>query len=140
MNISNHTQIKRVITPTSWIFTPIQSPEDQQHPVSGNREFGIKVQDGKMSFYTQGADNALGLYQSFVAHLQVTWNLPAFFSGSIEYNYMLKGKKLFLKVHNEYSISSGVTRNKFDDLERLKNNKCPLGNTDQYYIFSIQLP
>jgi len=48
------------ITSNNWIFTTIQTPEDFQHPVSGNREFGIKMYNGKLHFYTQGADRITG--------------------------------------------------------------------------------
>ena len=47
---------------TSWKFTTIQNSGDKQHPVSGNREFGlIENNDGTYTFYTMGVDKVTGL-------------------------------------------------------------------------------
>ena len=41
----------------SWTFTTIESPIDHNHPVSGNRQFGIEQNnDGSYTFYTRGVD------------------------------------------------------------------------------------
>lgn len=43
--------------PLQWIFSTIKSHIDWNHPVSGNREFGISQnQDGTYTFYTRGVD------------------------------------------------------------------------------------
>ena len=45
----------------SWIFTTVQNPHDGQHPVSGNRQFGIEFnEDGSISFFTRAADRVTG--------------------------------------------------------------------------------
>jgi len=43
--------------PDHWIFSTLWTTADFGHPVSGNREFGIRPQpDGSFIFYTRGAD------------------------------------------------------------------------------------
>jgi hypothetical protein len=64
-------------------------------------------------------------------------NLPAFFTGSLDYEFTMSGKTIIVKAHNEYSIASGVTRNDDDDLHRTPGHLSPLGNTDQYFNFTI---
>jgi outer membrane protein OmpA-like peptidoglycan-associated protein/cell wall-associated NlpC family hydrolase len=45
-----------------WIFATAWTSEDNDHPVSGNREFGYKPQDdGSFIFYTRGADRPTGI-------------------------------------------------------------------------------
>lgn len=49
-------------TESSWIFTPVTigSFSPGEHPVSGNREFGLLKKDGLATrIYTRGADRAL---------------------------------------------------------------------------------
>lgn len=84
-------------------------------------------------------DNAGSIRKSFKAHTQVLWNSPAFLTGSLDYYFRISGKTLILRVHNQYSISSGVTRNKRDDLHRVPGYDSPSGNTDQYFNFTIDL-
>jgi len=43
-------------TPTSWTFTTIYEPLYLKHPVSGNRDFGIRPNNGSFVFYTRGVD------------------------------------------------------------------------------------
>ncbi len=44
-------------TPTEWTFTTINDPKYHDHPVSGNRDFGYKINsDGSFNFYTRGVD------------------------------------------------------------------------------------
>lgn len=44
-----------------WIFSTIWTLGDQDHPVSGNRQFGfVSVADGSFVFYTRGADRTTG--------------------------------------------------------------------------------
>jgi hypothetical protein len=45
----------------SWIFTTVHTPSGGDHPVSGNRHFGIEPHDdGSFSFFNKGADRATG--------------------------------------------------------------------------------
>lgn len=46
---------------TSWIFSTIQNPQDFQHPVSGNRQFGLKYENYEYIFFTRGADRLTGV-------------------------------------------------------------------------------
>jgi len=47
---------------TSWVFSTVDVPyEDWEHPVSGQREFGVTPRsDGGYEFYTMGADRPTG--------------------------------------------------------------------------------
>ncbi len=47
-----------------WIFTTLRGPvyESGYHPVSGNRQFGYVVQNGKTIIYTKGADRTTNWY------------------------------------------------------------------------------
>ena len=41
----------------SWIFSTIYTSQDYNHPVSGNREFGLTLNpDGSYTFFTRGVD------------------------------------------------------------------------------------
>lgn len=86
-------------------------------------------------------DNANSAKESIKAHGQLFWNLSAFFTGSLDYYFKVDGKKLVLRVHNEFSISSGdpQSRNKADDLHRVPGHDSPLGSTEQYFNFSVDL-
>jgi hypothetical protein len=47
---------------STWLFSTVFSPLDGGHPVSGNREFGIRpgAVDGTFTFFTRGADRPTG--------------------------------------------------------------------------------
>ena len=47
-------------TGSQWIFSPIQTPNDNQHPVSGNRQFGLRQIGDEYEFYIRGADRLTG--------------------------------------------------------------------------------
>jgi len=44
--------------PQFYIVSTINTPWSGDHPVSGHRQFGYIVEDGKITFYTRGADRA----------------------------------------------------------------------------------
>jgi N-acetyl-anhydromuramyl-L-alanine amidase AmpD len=44
--------------PQFYIVTTINTPWSGDHPVSGHRQFGYVVEDGKTTFYARGADRA----------------------------------------------------------------------------------
>ena len=51
-------------TSTHWIFSTIWTFRDGEHPVSGNREFGVATDDTGTIFYTRGADRPTGVIDS----------------------------------------------------------------------------
>lgn len=54
--------------PDHWTFSTIWTPDDQAHPVSGNREFGLRQDaDGGWTFYTRGADRTTGYLDSAIS-------------------------------------------------------------------------
>jgi hypothetical protein len=57
LNVDDLSVLATDVTPTSWIFTTIHSPDDRGHPVSGHRQFGINDNgDGTFTFFVRGAD------------------------------------------------------------------------------------
>ncbi len=70
---------------------------------------------------------------------QILWNDTAFYTGSLDYFFTVKGNTLEIMVHNEYSIASGVTRNDDDNLMREEGKLSPLGNTKQLFYFSFDI-
>lgn len=44
--------------PQQYIVSTINTPWSGDHPVSGHRQFGYSVENGKTTFYTRGADRA----------------------------------------------------------------------------------
>ncbi|MEQ9404463.1 MAG: hypothetical protein RIM99_12795 [Cyclobacteriaceae bacterium] len=56
--------------PTIWTFTTIESPTDWNHPVSGNRQFGLQLDsDGSYTFYTKGVDRVAESSDVFFGNL-----------------------------------------------------------------------
>jgi hypothetical protein len=52
-------------TTTKWLFSTIHAPNTGDHPVSGQREFGIATLDnGNMVVYTRGADRTTGVLET----------------------------------------------------------------------------
>lgn len=39
-----------------WIFSPVETSDDHKHPVSGNRQFGLRKVGNAYEFYIRGAD------------------------------------------------------------------------------------
>ncbi len=50
----------------SWTFSTIHDPYNNNHPVSGNRTFGIYESGNGWVFYTQGADRLTGYFDSLL--------------------------------------------------------------------------
>jgi hypothetical protein len=55
-NITDGSVALTEYTSKSWIFSTIWTLDDQDHPVSGNREFGYLEIDGEIIFYVRAAD------------------------------------------------------------------------------------
>ncbi|NQD69659.1 hypothetical protein HP439_02845 [Sphingobacterium shayense] len=54
-------------TPTSWTFTTVNDPKFNDHPVSGNRDFGYQRNaDGSFTFYTRGVDRLTNYDASWI--------------------------------------------------------------------------
>ena len=51
-----------------WVFSTIRTPRDLNHPVSGNRQFGlIANEDGTYTFFTRGADRPTSRLDSWLS-------------------------------------------------------------------------
>lgn len=66
MNVDDGSVMVSTLTPQYWSFTTVHTDSDDQHPVSGNRQFGIvtnyDVSGNIISYtlYTRGADRPSG--------------------------------------------------------------------------------
>jgi hypothetical protein len=64
----------------SWTFTTIESPMDWNHPVSGNRQFGLNYNsDGTYTFYTRGVDRIAESFDNWVGGINA---IPSAFDGA----------------------------------------------------------
>lgn len=79
---------------------------------------------------------------SFWAHgSQFFFNRPSFYLGGMEFTVWVYRDKIVIKAVNEFTISSGVTKdNGKSNLIRVKGKTCPLGNTKQIFWFTHSLP
>lgn len=58
---------------SKWIFTTIHDPQNGDHPVSGNREFGYTANtDGTFTFFTKGVDRLTNLSGAFLQSITGT--------------------------------------------------------------------
>jgi len=48
-----------------WVFATAQTPVDDDHPVSGNREFGVTRNGSQITFYTRGVDRLTSTIDSY---------------------------------------------------------------------------
>ncbi|TAF77863.1 MAG: hypothetical protein EAZ53_01235 [Bacteroidetes bacterium] len=68
--VEDATVIASRFSSDSWIFSTIQSPDDFQHPVSGNRMFAIELNNnGEYVFYTKGADRLTGILDNAISNV-----------------------------------------------------------------------
>lgn len=86
MNPDNASVVASEVTSDHWIFTPLWTPNDENHPVSGNRQFGLAVRKPQDSyprpydsafadvvtcdtlyFYARGADRCTGVLDRLVS-------------------------------------------------------------------------
>jgi hypothetical protein len=57
LNLQNGSVVSIVNTSDQWVFGTVYTPNDGYHPVSGNRQFGVRTNDnGTATFYTRGVD------------------------------------------------------------------------------------
>ncbi len=57
INLEDGSVVLSEIAPDRWIFSTIRTPDDLNHPVSGNRQFGFFPSvAGEFVFYVRGAD------------------------------------------------------------------------------------
>ncbi|CAA9377131.1 MAG: hypothetical protein AVDCRST_MAG93-8906 [uncultured Chloroflexia bacterium] len=74
LNLDDGSVVCSEFAPDHWIFSTLWTPDDQDHPVSGNREFGFFVPENPSGgdpyyvFYTRGADRPTGLLDYAVSN------------------------------------------------------------------------
>lgn len=84
---------------TSWTFTTLYTPEDDWHPVSGNRKFGFtQNSDGSYIFYTKGVDRFTQDITGELVAQVITLGDP--FSGADKlWSSFQKGIKTYVNTH-----------------------------------------
>lgn len=64
-NLEDGSVVLAEITHDHWTFSTVWTPDDGNHPVSGNRRFGYEIRHaGEFVFYTRGADRTTTLADS----------------------------------------------------------------------------
>ena len=84
-------------------------------------------------------DNAPNLSTWLKQLATITTNETTFWTGSLDYFYKIEKGILKIKAVNNFSIDSGVTRNKKDNLVRIPGYRCPLGSTFQSFLFDMDI-
>jgi hypothetical protein len=84
-------------------------------------------------------DNAPNLSTWLKQLATITTNETTFWTGSLDYFYKIEKGILKIKVVNNFSIDSGVTRNKKDNLVRIPGYRCQLGSTFQSFLFDMDI-
>ena len=88
-------------TENSWVFTPITTFWDMQHPLAGHREFGLTDNgDGSYTFYARGIDR---LYEP----IDAMYN--SFFPGGGGEKFFRQADQLWNHVMDE--IAKGINKN-----------------------------
>lgn len=89
-NIDDASVLAAYVDAGSWIFSPVWTHGDQGHPVSGNRQFGLRVDgNGDQLLFTRGADRVTTLPDQIVELV----GKPVFANGdrlwrSLQFNLM----------------------------------------------------
>jgi len=68
INVDSGSVVLAEGTPDQWVFSTLWTPNDQAHPVSGNRQFGfVPGSAGEFIFFTRGADRTTGALDDLLA-------------------------------------------------------------------------
>jgi hypothetical protein len=62
----NAAVVTSLVEPARWRFTTVTTPWSGEHPVSGHREFGYRVEGDTTIFYTRGSDRATDGMAEFI--------------------------------------------------------------------------
>ncbi|MBI1838357.1 MAG: LysM peptidoglycan-binding domain-containing protein [Flavobacteriia bacterium] len=102
-----------------------------------------KVQLGQsVPFKSETSPGQVGIGTSIWAHgNQFFHNRTSFYLGGMEYTMWIYQGMIVFKVVNDFTISSGVTKDDGkSNLIRVIGETCPLGNTKQVFWFTHSLP
>ena len=126
-------------SPTKWTFTTIEVPYnlfvqgyDGEHPVSGNREFGIEQNnDGSYTFYTRGVDRITTPFDSGIA--QIFYGDNAFDDPDALWNSFKTGVHEFVEINGGYSqqptdFDNSISRPNWDDVRNVLEGNKPISD------------
>lgn len=83
-----------------WVFATAQTPVDDDHPVSGNREFGFTRNGSQITFYTRGVDRLTSTIDSWGSFLAQLADYDAFTRTDALWSSLMQGIKADLKQAN----------------------------------------
>jgi hypothetical protein len=73
VNVDDGSVVLSAVAPDSWTFSTLWTPNDLNHPVSGNRQFGfVPGVAGESIFYTRGADRVTTWVDDLAADIVFT--------------------------------------------------------------------
>ncbi len=101
---------------TYWIYTTIKTPLDGDHPVSGNRMFGIQSDtvNGGYMLYLMGVDRVTG---NFVSTVNSMLGAIVFNNADNWWNSIIAGTKNYINAHSGNSTlysNNGVITKRID--------------------------
>jgi len=83
-----------------WVFATAQTPVDDGHPVSGNREFGFTRNGNQITFYTRGVDRLTSTVDSWGSFLAQPISYDAFTRTDELWSSLMEGIQADLKQAN----------------------------------------
>jgi hypothetical protein len=86
--------------PDRWVFATAQTPVDDDHPVSGNREFGFTRNGSQITFYTRGVDRLTSAVDSYGSFALQAIDLDAFTRTDQLWSSLMEGIQADLKQAN----------------------------------------
>lgn len=113
-----------------WIFTTIHDPQNGDHPVSGNREFGYTANtDGTYTFFTKGVDRLTNLSGAF---LQSITGTPFHKADELWYSFQ-SGIFNFIDHYggSSYVAAPTILRPDWDVVRSVMNRSLPLSSLGQ---------
>jgi hypothetical protein len=83
-----------------WVFATAQTPQDDDHPVSGNREFGFTRNGSQVTFYTRGVDRLTSDFDRIGSYLGSYGGYGAFQQADALWSSLMEGIQADLKQAN----------------------------------------
>ena len=119
---------------SDWIFTTIHDPQNADHPVSGNRQFGYtQDQDGGYTFFTRGADRITNNADELLGKILNLSTEPIQFEKADQlWDSFQDAVRDFVKSNQGQASKQAATKNRPDwskIREAIKNNR-PLSTVD----------
>ncbi len=93
---------------------------DDYHPVSGNRQFGLKTNaDGTYTFYTKGADRATSIFDAIISP-------GIYYGGSLLWAAVMQNIQNFVGASNSNINDPIVNRPWWSEIQNLLESNTPI--------------